>query len=247
MRWRIGLAAVVLVTTAAPASAQLADAVSRRQALELFREGQQYLTAEQFERAAEMFSAAIDKDRLLSIAHYGLGQANMNLRRYPVAVKSYRDCIESMRTLHNLRLTNRFEVDKQREDEIKELKQVLDRSSRAGRAPTLLSLEQRLRDLENQRTNTGGTFQPPAEVLLALGSAYFRDGDREGAEANWKAAADANPKYGEAHNNLAVIYMQSGRLTEAEQEMKLAEKNGFNVNPQFKTDLKDRQKASKAQ
>jgi hypothetical protein len=29
--------------------------------------------------------------------------------------------------------------------------------------------------------------------------------------------------------------------------MKLAEKNGFNVNPQFKTDLKERQKAAKAQ
>jgi hypothetical protein len=54
-----------------------------------------------------------------------------------------------------------------------------------------------------------------------------------------------NPKYGEAHNNIAVIYMQTGRLAAAEQEVKLAEKNGFRVNPQFKTDLKDRQKASK--
>jgi len=60
-------------------------------------------------------------------------------------------------------------------------------------------------------------------------------------------AVEVNPKYGEAHNNLAVIYMQTGRLTEAEQEMKLAEKNGFGVNPQFKTDLKERQKALKTQ
>ena len=58
------------------------------------------------------------------------------------------------------------------------------------------------------------------------------------------ALVNVNPKYGEAHNNLAVIYMQTGRLIEAEQEMKLAEKNGFNVNPQFKSDLKDRQKAA---
>src|SRR5204863_2815730 len=108
-------------------------------------------------------------------------------------------------------------------------------------------LEQRLRDLENQRHAMGATFRPPAEVLLALGSAYFRNGETEAAEANWKAAVDVNAKYGEAHNNLAVIYMQTGRLNDAEQELKLAEKNGFNVNPQFKSDLKDRQKAAKGQ
>ena len=41
--------------------------------------------------------------------------------------------------------------------------------------------------------------------------------------------------------------MQTGRLAEAEQELALAEKNGFRVNPQFKTDLKDRKNASKDQ
>jgi tetratricopeptide (TPR) repeat protein len=47
-------------------------------------------------------------------------------------------------------------------------------------------------------------FRPPAEVLLALGSAHFRNGEPEAAEANWKAALEVNPKYGEAHNNIAV-------------------------------------------
>jgi Tfp pilus assembly protein PilF len=101
----------------------------------------------------------------------------------------------------------------------------------------------RLRDLEDQRHKPFETFRAPAETLLALGSAQFRDGDRDGAEANWKAAVGVNPRYGEAHNNLAVIYMQAGRLDEAEQELKLAEKNGFTVNPQFKSDLKERRKA----
>ena len=62
-----------------------------------------------------------------------------------------------------------------------------------------------------------------------------------------KQALRLHPGFPVAHNNLAVIYMQTDRLTEAEQEMKLAEKNGFRVNPQFKTDLKDRQKAPKGQ
>jgi len=245
MRRRAGLAALAFFLTAPPASpAQLADQSSRRQAIELFRAGQEFMSAEQFERAADTFTKATEKDPLLSIAHYGIGQANMNLRRYASAIKAYKDCIEAMRTLHELQQTNRFEVDKQREDEIRELRGVLDRSSKGGRVPTVLALEQRLHDLENQRSATGSAFRPPAEVLLALGSAYFRNGDRDAAEAMWKASIDVNPKYGEAHNNLAVIYMQAGRLTEAEAELKLAEKNGFRVNPQLKADLKDRQKAA---
>ena len=204
------VAAVMFFLTAAPsAQAQLADQPSRRQAIELFRAGQAFMSAEQFERAVDAFTKAIDKDRLLSIAHYGIGQANMNLRRYDKAIKAYMDCVEAMRTLHGLQQTNRFEVDRQREDEIRELKEVLDRAAKGGRAPTLLALEQRLRDLENQRSSAGGAFRPSAEVLLALGSAYFRNGDRDAAEAMWKASLDANPKYGEAHNNIAVIYMQT--------------------------------------
>lgn len=243
MRWRSIVLFVWCLTAGTPLQAQLADQPRRQEAIQQFRAGQEYMSAEQFEAAAGAFSRAVEKDRLFSIAHYGLGQANMGLRRYASAIKAYKDAIEAMRTLHDLQQTSKFEVDRQREDEIRELKSVLDRPG--IRAPTRLQLEQRLRDLEDQRHSTGVAFRPPAEVLLALGSAYFRSGDTEGAEANWKAAIEVNQKYGEAHNNLAVIYMQTGRLTEAEQELKLAEKNGFNVNPQFKTDLRDRQKSPK--
>src|SRR4051812_7918093 len=96
---------------ASTAQAQLADAASHREAIAMFRAGQEYMSAEQFERAAEAFGKAIAADRLLSLAHYGLAQANMNLRRYASAIKGYRDCIESMRTLHDLQQTNRFQVD----------------------------------------------------------------------------------------------------------------------------------------
>ena len=88
----------------------------------------------------------------------------------------------------------------------------------------------------------GAPFRPPAQALLALGSAYFRNGDRDAAEAQWRAAIDANPKLGEAHNNIAVIYMQTGRYQQAIDELALAEKAGFKVNQQFKADLKERAK-----
>ncbi len=216
---------------------KIADEPSRQEALRLFRNGQQFMASEQFERAADAFSGAIAKDGLLTVAHYGLGQAYMNLERFSDAVAAYKGCIDASRTLHGLRQTNQFEVDRQRQDSIRALKETLGPNVKMDPLKQT-QVEQQLRDLENQRTSIDAPFQAPAEVLLAIGSAYFRKGDREEAEIEWKAAIAVNPKLGEAHNNLAVIYMQSGRLDEAEQELKLAEKSGFRVNPQFKTDLK---------
>jgi tetratricopeptide (TPR) repeat protein len=216
------------------------DETTRRESLVFFRAGQELMSAEQFGRAAEEFGKAIERNPLFALAHYQLGQANMNMQRFASAIKAYKDCIEAERQLYAMKQTNRFEVEKNRDDEIRELKSIIDTGK--GRAPTMLGLEQRLRDLQNQSSLTGGTFQPPPQALLALGSAYFRNGDREAAELQWRAAIEANPKLGEAHNNLAVICMQTGRFDEALSELTLAEKAGFKVNPQFRADLKERAK-----
>jgi tetratricopeptide (TPR) repeat protein len=231
------------LSASAAGAQQMPDETSRREALVYFRAGQELMSAEQFGRAAEEFVKAIDRNPLFSLAYYQLGQANMNLKRYASAIKAYKDCLEAEQRLFSLKQTNRFEVEKQREDEMREIKNLLDTGK--GRTPTMLALEQRLRDLENQRSVTGGTFQAPPQVLLALGSGYFRNGDRDAAETQWRAAIEANPKLGEAHNNLAVIYMQTERFDDAIKELAAAEKAGFKVNPQFKADLKDRAKGKK--
>ena len=95
-----------------------------------------------------------------------------------------------------------------------------------------------MRDLENRPSAVSGPFRAPAELLFALGSALYRNGQPADAETEWKAALEADPKMGKAHNNLAVVYMEAGRFDLAEQEIELAEKNGMHVNPQFKADLK---------
>lgn len=236
---RVILVAVTLIAcvTLGVDAQKIPDQQAQREALELHRAGLKFLAGEQFDKAVDTFSSAIAKDNLLSGAYYGMGQAYMNLQRFPDAAKAYAGCIEALRALNTLQQTNQFEVDKRREEEIRTLKSILS-DPRGIRSLTYTQMEQHLRDLENQRRTIGGPFRPPAEVLLAIGSAHFKNGERDAAEQEWKAAAEANPKLGEAHNNLAVIYMQTDRLDEAEQSLKLAEKAGFRVNPQFKEDLK---------
>ena len=50
------------------------------------------------------------------------------------------------------------------------------------------------------------------------------------------------PKLGEAHSNLALVFMLTGRYDDAGREIEAAEKHGFHVNPQFKEDLKKAKK-----
>lgn len=243
LMWTIVLAAL-LATLSVPADAQTANTARNTQALQRYRAGQELLRAEQFEKAATEFSAAIDLDPLLALAHYGLGQSYMGLKRYTSAIQAFVGCRETYRKIIAMRESNRREVETRIDDEIRELQStvIAIRSGRfKGYGDTKITeLEARIDELRRMREDHVTVFRPPSEVSLALGSAYFRNGDRELAEAEWKVAIDVNPRLGEAHNNLAVVYMLTNRLELAEQEIKAAEKAGYRVNPQLKQDVKNK-------
>ena len=237
--------ALVSALTATVPAQHIADEHSRREAMRHYHNGQDLMAGERFDQAAEDFSKAIHYDPLFTLAHYFLGQAYGNLQRYPSAIKAYKDCIEACRAIYSLRQTNRFEAEKRRDDEIRALRETVavaraqaTRNPSSGLGLRATQLEQQMQNLERNRASIDGPFQPPAEVLLALGSALFHNNQLEQAEFEWLAAVQVNPKLGEAHNNLAVLYMHTGRLQAAAEELRLAERNGARVNPQLKKDLK---------
>lgn len=82
----------------------------------------------------------------------------------------------------------------------------------------------------------------PAWVSLSLGSAYFRSGKLADAEREYKATLEADRKSGEAHNNLAVVFLETGRFADAEASLKDAKKAGLKVNPQLEQAIKDKKK-----
>ena len=233
---------LAFVLVASHAFAQLASEQDRREALQHYRNGQELMSAEQFEKAADEYQKAIDKDRLLTLAHYGLGQANMSLRRFASAIQAFTNCREAYRTLHGLAERDRVAVERQRDEELRELRDTVRRlqgmNNNRQYELRITKVEARIQDLERQRTSNQAGFTAPAEVSLALGSAHFRSEQFPEAEREWKAAVDANPKLGEAHNNLAALYAMTGRKAEAERSVKAAEKAGFRVHPKLKEDIK---------
>jgi tetratricopeptide (TPR) repeat protein len=231
------------ILCAGVASGQVVDELSRRQALQRYRAGQELLTAERYEQAAVEFTAATQLDPMLTLAHYGLGQAYMGLKRYVSAIQAFIGCRDAYGKLATLRQSDMAAAQRMLDDETRELRDALTRV-RTGQiknaGPAMeQQMEKRLEELETMRRDRGGgAMQTPAEVSLALGSAYYRNNQAADAEREWRAAVSVNPRLGEAHNNLAVLYMMTGRKKEAEDAVRAAERARYRVHPQLKEDIR---------
>jgi tetratricopeptide (TPR) repeat protein len=233
------------ITAASTASAQAGEEIARRQAMDRYRAGQELMTSERYEQAAAEFRAAIELDPLLTLAHYGLGQSYMALKRFASAIQAFAAGRDTYVKLGAMRQTNAIDSDRRLDDEIRELEDSLNRirtgnmKGQQDNSAVALGIEKRLDDLKRMRQDRGrGERSPvPAELSLALGSAYYRNGQAQDAERAWTEAVRVNSRLGEAHNNLAVLYMQTGRKKEAEEAVKAAERARFRVHPQLKADI----------
>lgn len=236
------LALVITAAVAGPAGAQQAESMARRQALEHYRAGVELMTAERWEQAAGEFRSAIQLDPLLTLAHYNLGQSYMALRRYASAILAFTGCRTAYEQISALRQRDEADAIRRQSDEINELRDSVRRMETSVKvnAGTAFRIQQRLEELETMRRgqNFVHGVAVPAEVLLALGSAYFRNSQTADAEREWKAAIAANAKLGEAHNNLAALYALGGRKLEAEQAVAAAERARFRVDPRLKEDIR---------
>jgi tetratricopeptide (TPR) repeat protein len=214
-----------------------------------YRAGWELMHSEAFDEAAARFQQAIDLDPRFALAYYGLGRANMNRRRFVEAVKAYTACRDLYVARLNQKYTAQVDANRAREDELMDLRELQRQNSSGPQTQTSANhqrlIQNRIRmvqqNLDSGR-NIDLTQSVPAFISLALGSAYFRTEHFEDAEREYKAAIQTDRTVGEAHNNLAVLYMLTGRLDDAEKEVKLAEKAGFDVSRDFKRDLADRRK-----
>jgi tetratricopeptide (TPR) repeat protein len=234
-------------TVASAAAAQTSP--NRESARVQNRLAWEHMKVEAWDKAAGMFQQAINLDPAYEYAYYGLGRANMALKKYDNAIAALEKCRALYRAEAGRRFANAQEAQRYRRDRMMEIddqiRQVQAMPPTARSADQLRQL-QNLRRLEQDRIQRGNNIDidttVPAYVLVSLGSAYFRAGKLEDAEREYKAAIAADGKAGEAHSNLAVVYMETGRYADAERALSAAERVGYKVHPQLKQDIKDRAK-----
>ena len=244
---RTEIAVAVLMAAVTTAAAQMS--MDRQRARPHYKAGEEYMRIEAWPEAAKSFQQAIDIDSQFEDAYYGLGRANMNLKKFAEAIVAYTKSRDLYRSYAGRRFTNQQEAQRHRHDRIAELDDAI-RQLQSG--TQTLQTSNRLRQLQEQRSQIQLNLQRgvnmtiensvPAFVSLALGSAYFRSGQLADAEREYKAALAADPRSGEAHSNLAVVYMETGRFADAERSVTAAERAGHKVHPRLKQDIKDRAK-----
>ncbi len=247
---RLGLLAVsALLLTAVPAAAQI-DPVRERARVQ-WKIGWENMKAESFEAAAKSFQNAIDIDPKYEDAYYGLGRADMAMKKFVEAVAAYSKARDLYRADAGRQFANASEMRRARENKILDIDENI-RLLRSG--PQTMQTNDQVRQFEDRKRELQEAIQRgnnvsietnsvPAWISLALGSAYFRTGNMADAEREYKAAIEADGKTGEAHSNLAVVYLQTGRIEEAEKSVKAAEKAGFKVHPMLKQDIAAKKKS----
>ena len=220
----------------------------RQRARPQYEQGLDQMRQEAFDAAAKSFEAAVAIDDSFDMAYYMLGRAHMARKQYAAAVYALVKC----RNLHQAAVSGDFANMQERERLRRERLQDLDRLiSGLQLVPQTTRIQEQIRQLEERKRQIqdldrarglDSTRAVPGFVSLSLGSAYFRSGNLPEAEKAYVAAVAADPKIGEAHNNLAVVYMETGRYAEAEQAVRAAEKAGVKVSPELKDEIEKRRK-----
>jgi len=238
--------AIVALVAAATAGQTPADRQRARTHNQL---GWEQMTSEQWEGAARSFQQAIDIDQNYAHAYYGLGRATMALKKYVAAIDALTRCRDIYQSRVGKQFASRQDAQRARNDRLTELDEQI---RQVQSMPVSIQQQELMRQLNNQRrdiqealsrgnslTIDGGV---PPWVSLSLGSAYFRAGKIADAEREYKATLEADRRSGEAHSNLAVVYLETGRIDDAHASLQAAKKTGFKVNPQLEQVIKDRLK-----
>jgi protein O-GlcNAc transferase len=235
------LIAMFLIGGQAPALRSPAT-VDTQRAKQHDRDGWKALEAGHPDKAVAEFEAALQITPEYADALHGLGKAHLALQHYPQAVLALERCRQSYLHSGTEDAERRLVDTTARQAQIDKLKQELRQAQMAndgssGTNSATSDLQQQIRDLEAIRDPgpvVGAEGAVPPFVSLVLGSAYFHVDRLADAERMFRDAIAAQPKFGEAHSNLALVCLLTNRAAEADEHIRIAEEAGFKVNPELK-------------
>jgi tetratricopeptide (TPR) repeat protein len=237
----------LVVTVSAVAFAQ--TQADRQRARVQNKLGWEDMRSEAWEKAVKSFQNAIAIDPTFETPYYGLGRAYMALKKFDFAIVSYEKCRGLYRAQAGRQFTNAQEAQRYRQDRLTEIDDQIRLAQSApmtpARADMLRQMQNVRRDIqENIQRGNNMTIEAgvPAWVSLALGSAYFRANRLADAEREYKETLAADGKSGEAHSNLAALYLETQRFPEALASINAAKKTGFKVNPELEKAIRERAK-----
>ncbi len=234
----------VLLSLASALPAPTSGAADAQEALKRLEAGQAALERRDWPAAQAEFTSALLLEPLLPAAYYGLGQAQTGQGHHAAASESFLNCKRALEELNTLAqgAANRAEL--KRVERIQELndyivflrarEKTFGSQGDGSEFAAITSAEQGITRLQSARGRRPKPREIPVELSFALGTAHLRAGRLAEAEAALLEAVAKRPQFGPAHNNLAVVYVRTGRVKEARSAVEKAELCGFKVQERLK-------------
>jgi tetratricopeptide (TPR) repeat protein len=225
-----------------------------QRALQHDRAGWTRVDARDFAAAAQEFEAALQIYPEYADALYGLGKARMAQKDFAAAARALERCRDAYAQEGTRDAEQRLLANRARQNQVETLRRrLMDLEGPQSSSPTgrgggpststeVIDLKQQIREIQAQRESGPATGKPstvPAFISLTLGSAFFRLDRLPDAEREFRAAIAVDPKFGEAHSNLALVCLLTGRAAEAQEHVKIAEEARFPINPELKRQIRD--------
>jgi tetratricopeptide (TPR) repeat protein len=235
----LGLAALLACSVAL--SQATPQQISR--ASKLCNKAVRLLQSGDMEKARDSFNKALQEIPSYPNAHIGLGQIAMGegdfetaLSHFNQAKDGYHELGESLLDVEAKRYASAQREINQLQDS---LQHIQTQSVSAGATSIDQSkMQNRIQQLQAiEPPNKETAAEPPGEIYFYIGNALFQLNRRAEALEAWETCRDKSPGFAMVYNNLALVYMQAGRLEAARESLAKAEELGFPVNPQFKQDL----------
>jgi Tfp pilus assembly protein PilF len=220
------------------------ESSARERAREPYMAGLEQMRNEDFAGARKSFESAIGIEPTFELAHFMLGRVHLAQKEYTSAATALTRARDLYVSQASRQFIDKQEAQRHRRERIAEIDGLI--SNLQGVTPQTFQTREQIRQLEERKRQVQDLDRAkdltpekvvPAFVSLSLGSAYFRLGKLPEAEEAYLAAVAADPKTGEAHNNLAVVYHQTGRYPQAKAAVRAAEKAGVKVHPELKAEI----------
>jgi len=179
---------------------------------------------------------------LLAEAYLELGHLSMKKGDFTQGLERYqhaRDALAGWQGMKRLQEAERQRRLQESMDILQERIEDLQRSQRPndiGKVQQeMVRLEKHKQEKINDQPSEGTPFTP--EVHFFIGTALMKLERFEDATREFQQALTLRPRFGEAHNNLAVICLYRKDYAASWEHVHAAEEVGVRVNPQFREEL----------
>ncbi len=199
-----------------------------------------------YEGARRELAVAIERLPNYSAAHLLLAKTHYVTKEYPAALASVERAEQGWKAFSGLAADIHSDqqdaVYRQRRALNERLIQLRGELSNAQPSPErdrivdqINQLERDLAELDRHQTPVPAAVAGvPAEYSFVHGNILLRMNQLAEAEEQYRRAIAANPKYGEAVNNLASLYYQAGKMQSALTVLEEAEQRGLPINADLK-------------